>query len=121
VDAPGFDRIPNALEAAGELGVAATFGRFNAALRVRYAGPRPLNEDNSVRGPATTVVNLRAARTFGPVEVSAELLNLFNTARADADYFYGSRLPGEPQEGVEDVHSRTVEPRMLRVSAKVTL
>jgi hypothetical protein len=95
VDAPGFDRIPNALEAAGELGVAATFGRFNAALRVRYAGPRPLNEDNRVRGPATTVVNLRAARTFGPVEVSAELLNLFDTARADADYFYGSRLPGD--------------------------
>lgn len=121
VDAPGFDRIPNALESAGELGVAALFDQFTAALRVRYAGPRLLIEDNSVRSPATTVVNLRAARTFGSVEVSAELLNLFDTSRADADYFYSSRLPGEPLEGVEGVHSRTVEPRMIRVGAKVAL
>lgn len=121
VDAPGIDRIPNALEAAGELGVAALFDRLNAALRVRYAGPRPLIEDNSVRGPATTVVNLRAARTFGSVEVSAEVLNLFDTSRADADYFYGSRLPGEPLEGVEGIQSRTVEPRMIRIGARVAL
>ena len=121
VDAPGFDRIPNALESAGELGIAALLDQFTAALRVRYAGPRPLIEDNSVRSPATTVVNLRAARTFGSVEVSAELLNLFDTSRADADYFYSSRLPGEPLEGVEGVHSRTVEPRMIRVGAKVAL
>lgn len=121
VDAPGFDRMPNALESAGELGIAALFDRFTAALRVRHAGPRPLVEDNRARGPATTVVNMRAAYRLGPVEVSAELLNLFDTARADADYFYASRLPGEPIEGVEGVHSRTVEPRMVRVMTRVAL
>ena len=121
VDAPGADRIPNALEAAGELGVAVRFARFNGALRLRYAGPRPLIEDDSVRGPATTVVNLRAAHIMGSVEASAELLNLFDTARADADYFYASRLPGEPSDGVEGVHSRAVEPRMVRVGVKLIL
>lgn len=121
VDAPGADRIPNALEGAGELGLATIFGRFNAAVRVRYLGPHPLIEDNSVRSPATTVVNLRAARRFGPVEVTAELLNIFDTARADADYYYASRLPGEPVDGIEGIHSRTVEPRMLRVGAAITL
>lgn len=121
VGMPGFDHIPNALEAAGELGVAAKLGRFTAALRLRYAGPRPLVEDNEVRGPATTIVNLRTARTFGNAEVSAEVLNLFDTARADADYFYVSRLPGEPDEGVEGVHSRTVEPRMFRLGLRVAL
>ncbi|MBP2513804.1 TonB-dependent receptor [Sphingomonas sp. PvP018] len=119
VDAPGADRIPNALEAAGELGIAATFGSFDAALRVRYLGPRALTEDDRVRSPATTVVNLRTARRFGAIELNAELLNLFDTARADADYFYASRLPGEPAEGVEGVHSRTVEPRMLRIGATI--
>lgn len=121
VDAPGADRIPNALEGAGELGLATIFGRFNAALRVRYLGPHPLIEDNSVRSPATTVVNLRAARRFGPVEMTAELLNIFDTARADADYYYASRLPGEPVDGIEGIHSRTVEPRMLRIGATITL
>ncbi len=121
VDAPGGDRIPNALEGAGELGLATIFGRFNAAVRVRYLGPHPLIEDNSVRSPATTLVNLRAARRFGPVEVTAELLNIFDTARADADYYYASRLPGEPVDGIEGIHSRTVEPRMLRIGATITL
>jgi len=121
VDAPGGDRIPNALEGAGELGPATIFGRFNAAVRVRYLGPHPLIEDNSVRSPATTLVNLRAARRFGPVEVTAELLNIFDTARADADYYYASRLPGEPVDGIEGIHSRTVEPRMLRIGATITL
>ncbi len=121
VDAPGADRIPNALEGAGEFGLATILGRFDAALRVRYLGRRPLVEDNSVRSPATTVVNLRAARRFGHVEVTAELLNLFDTARADADYHYASRLPGEPIDGIEGVHSRTVEPRMLRIGATFSL
>ncbi len=121
VDAPGGDRIPNALEGAGELGLATIFGRFNAAVRVRYLGPHPLIEDNSVRSPATTVVNLRAARRFGPGEVTAEMLNIFDTARADADYYYASRLPGEPVDGIEGIHSRTVEPRMLRIGATITL
>ncbi len=121
VDAPGRDRIPNALEGAGELGLATIFGRFNAAVRVRYLGPHPLIEDNSVRSPATTVVNLRATRRFGPVEVTAEMLNIFDTARVDADYYYASRLPGEPVDGIEGIHSRTVEPRMLRIGATITL
>lgn len=121
VDVPGADRIPNALEGAGEFGLATIFGRFDAALRVRYLGRRPLVEDNSVRSPATTVVNLRAARRFGRLEATAEMLNLFDTARADADYYYASRLPSEPTGGIEGVHSRTVEPRMLRVGATWSL
>ncbi|HEX8420772.1 MAG TPA: TonB-dependent receptor [Sphingomonas sp.] len=121
VDAPGADHVPNALEGAGELGLATIFDRFNAAVRVRYLGPHPLIEDNSVRSPATTVVNLRAARRFGAVEVTVELLNIFDTARADADYYYASRLPGEPVDGIEGIHSRTVEPRMLRIGATITL
>jgi hypothetical protein len=121
VDAPGADRIPNALEGAGEFGLVTIFDRFDAALRVRYLGRRPLVEDNSVRSPATTVVNLRAARRFGRVEVTAEMLNIFDTARADADYYYASRLPGEPVDGIEGIHSRAVEPRMLRMGATLLL
>ena len=121
VDAPGADRVPNALESAGEFGMSAAFEKFNAAVRLRYLGPHPLIEDNSVGSPATTVVNLRLGRQFGPIDVDLELLNLFDTARADADYYYASRLAGEPLDGVEGIHSRTVEPRMIRIGATVRL
>lgn len=99
-DAPEFDRIPNSLESAASLGVTGTWEHFNAALRVRHLGAHPLIEDNRVRAPSTTVVNLRVATNFGCVEVAADLLNVSNTKRADADYFYASRLPGEPLEGL---------------------
>lgn len=120
-DAPGADRIPNALESAGSLGMTLSAGTWQGALRVRRIGPRPLTEDGSVRGPATTVANARIARTFGRAEISIDVLNLFDTARADADYFYASRLPGEPLDGVEGIHSRTVEPRQVRAAMRLRL
>lgn len=121
VDAPGADRIPNALESAGSLGVAVQADGWQGALRVRYIGPRPLTEDNSVRGPATTMVNVQLSKAFGPVAFEIKLLNLFDTRRADADYYYASRLPGEPLDGVEGIHSRAVEPRQLRVGLRVAV
>ena len=48
-DSPGADYIPNAPEAAGELGVAAIFDDYEASMRVRYHGAFPLTEDNSER------------------------------------------------------------------------
>jgi hypothetical protein len=115
------DRIPNSLEAAGSLGVTADAHGWLGALRLRYIGVRPLIEDDSVRGPAMTIVNLRLAKTIGHVEIAADFLNLFDTQRADADYFYASRLPGEPLDGVEGIHSRAAEPRQVRVGVKITL
>jgi hypothetical protein len=39
---------------------------------------------------------------------------------ADITYYYPSRLPGEPAEGVEDFHIHPVEPRQVRVGLRVT-
>jgi len=119
----GENYVPGALKSSGELGVSAIFPDFNAAARVRYLGPHPLIEDNSVQGEATTLVNLRAAwtpRKLGGFELYAELLNLFDSKRHDIDYFYVTRLPGEPAEGIEGANSRVVEPRQLRVGVKMT-
>jgi len=119
----GQNYIPGALEATGELGVSAIFPEWNAAVRVRYLGPHPLIEDNSERGTPTTLVNLRAAWTpthFHGIEVYADLLNVFNTHADDIDYWYATRLPGEPLGGVEGLNSRIVEPRQLRVGIKKT-
>jgi len=121
VNAPGADRIPNALEDAGSLGVTVTAAPWTAALRIRRIGPRPLIEDDSVRGAATMVVNARVGRSLGRVEASLDLLNVLDSRRADADYFYASRLPGEPLNGVEGVHARAVEPRQARIALRLEL
>ena len=114
----GENYVPGALESSGELGISAAFRQFNAAMRLRYLGPHPLIEDNSQRGEATLLANARVAWTpddFFGLEFSAEVLNLFDSTDDDIDYFYETRFPGEPAEGVLDRNSRIVEPRQLRV------
>lgn len=117
----GQNFVPGALENSGELGLSAAFPDWNAAMRVRYLGPHPLVEDNSVRGKSTTLVNARIAWTPQHIEllqgweIHAELLNVLDSKDDDIDYFYATRLPGEPLGGIEGVNSRIVEPRQLRV------
>ena len=46
--------------------------------------------------------------------------NLFDSKVADIDYFYTSRLPGEPAEGVDDVHTHPAIPRTARLSLQLS-
>lgn len=119
----GENYVPGALESSGEFGISAIFPNFNMAARVRYLGPHALIEDNSVRGEDTLLVNLRAAWTpqnFGGFELYGELLNALDSEADDIDYYYATRLPGEPLEGVEGRNSRIVEPRQFRIGLKKT-
>ena len=119
----GENYVPGALESSGELGVSAIFPEWNAAGRLRYLGPHALIEDNSVRADSTLLFNLRAAWTPQHAkgwEIYGELLNVFDSKGNDIDYVYATRFPGEPDAGVEDVNSRIVEPRQLRVGIRKT-
>ena len=51
----------------------------------------------------------------------ADVLNLFDSDDRDIEYFYASRLAGEPLEGVEDRHFHRFEPRQLRVTLRINL
>jgi len=119
----GQNYVPGALESSGELGVSALFPEWNAAVRFRYLGPHALVEDNSQRGAPTHLVNLRAAWTpsrFEGWEIYGEVLNALDSNEDDIDYWYETRFPGEPAEGVLDRNSRIVEPRQLRIGLKKT-
>ncbi|MEO7568038.1 MAG: TonB-dependent receptor, partial [Croceibacterium sp.] len=119
----GQDYVPGALESSGEFGTSAIFRDWNAALRVRYLGPHALLQDNSLRGEPTVLLNLRAAWTphqFSGWEVYGELLNALDSKRDDIDYFYVTRLQGEPLDGIEGRNSRIVEPRQFRLGVKKT-
>ncbi|MGI4881485.1 MAG: TonB-dependent receptor [Janthinobacterium lividum] len=117
---PGEDHIPNALESVISAGAVAKYGRASAAMRVRHFGPYPIIEDNSVRARPLTVVNARVGYDLGRVAFAADLLNAFNAHDYEIEYYYASRLPGEPLEGVDDRHVKPIEPRQVRLSATMT-
>jgi len=117
--------IPGSPE--GIISAGATIDDINGyfgSLRVRYFGPRPLIEDNSVRSNSSTVVNARAGYKFHGGFVDkwrfyVDFLNIFNAKVSDVDYYYTSRLPGEPSQGVNDVHTHPEAP--LEVRATLTM
>jgi hypothetical protein len=74
-------------------------------------------EDNSVRSEPTSLVNLQAGRQLSKsLRVTADLFNLFDARNSDVEYYFASRLLGEPLQGVDDIHFHPVVPRTLRVS-----
>jgi outer membrane receptor protein involved in Fe transport len=96
------------------------FHRAFGSLRLRYFGPRPLVEDNSVRSKATTLLNFEGGYQFmKSLRVNAQIYNLLDAEVSDIDYYFASRLPGEPIEGVNDIHVHPAVPRTLRVSMVV--
>jgi len=97
--------------------VEAPVGVF-AGVRLRYFGSQPLIEDDSVRQPASTIVNALVGYRWRRYEVSAEALNLFDSKADDIAYYYPSRLAGEPA-GVNDLHVHPAEPFQIRGSLTV--
>jgi len=90
---------------------------FLGSLRLRYFGPRPLYDDNSVRSDSSTLVNARVGYKFSNNwRLFLDVLNLFDAKVSDIDYFYVSRLPGEPPAGVADIHTHPEDPREYRLT-----
>ncbi|MES2100379.1 MAG: TonB-dependent receptor [Pseudomonadota bacterium] len=110
--------IPGSIQAVASLGATVTdLGPWFGQFQVRYFGPRALDENNQQRSKATTLAYLRAGYKVNEnVKLTVDVFNLFNRKGSDIDYYYASRLQGEPAEGVNDIHFHPVEPRSLRVS-----
>jgi outer membrane receptor protein involved in Fe transport len=119
-NSPQGDRIPGAIERTASLGIAFDdAGPYYGGLRLRYFGPRPLVEDNSVRSASSTLVNARAGWRIGRgVELVLDVLNLLDRQLDDIEYFYESRLRGEPAP-VADRHVHPAEPRTVRLALRV--
>lgn len=113
------DRIPNAFENAASAGASIILDDWSFSARLRHLGPYPLIEDNSVRDKGSTIVNLRAARKTGRLEIYGEALNIFQSRDKDIAYFYESYLPGVDAAPVEGRLSRVVEPRTFRLGLKL--
>ena len=90
-------------------------------VQYRYFGPRPLIEDNSVRSASTILTNARVGYKFSKKwNLHFDVFNLFNRKGNDIDYFYRSRLAGEPSGGVDGIHFHPVDKRSSRLSLRGT-
>jgi TonB dependent receptor/TonB-dependent Receptor Plug Domain len=117
-EAPEGNRIPGAVEGVASLALSLdNLGPWFGSFQFRYFGPRPLLEDNSVRSKASALINARLGYKISPkVLLELEVFNLSNRKVSSIDYYYTSRLPGEPAEGVTDTHFHPTESRNFRLA-----
>jgi len=96
---------------------------WEASLRLRYFGPRPLTSTGSVRSDSTLIVNLGTAHRINRTwKVTADVLNALDRRDHDIDYYYQSRnspAPGAPAP--DEIHFHAVEPIELRIGVEAKL
>ncbi len=96
-----------------------TYGAQNpgvhGSLRYRYFGAHKLDSFNQYKVGATSTMNFGLGYRWRHTGLELNILNLLDSKDHDIDYFYASRLNGEPEEGIEDVHYHPVEPRTVRL------
>lgn len=115
------NEIDGAPKHVASAGISADYQKWFGSLRVRYFGKRPLDSFGSIESDSTTVANLMAGlRLNKNLEVQLDILNLLDSDDHDIDYYYASRLPGEPAGGIEDLHYHVMEPRTVRAGIKFT-
>lgn len=115
----GGNRIPNAIEYMMTGGISAMItDEWSATLTARYLGPSPLIEDGSVKSKSALETNFLLRYRVGRFTFTGEVLNVLNRADDDIEYFYASRLPGEPAGGFEDRHIHPMEPRTWRLGMR---
>ena len=118
---PAGDYVPESAGTVASAGASITsWRRTFSSLRWRYFGPRPLIEDNSVRSEATSLFELEGGYQLSDrLRLTVSVFNLFNAAASDIDYFYVSRLRGEPVQGIADIETHPTLPRTARVALRV--
>jgi outer membrane receptor protein involved in Fe transport len=110
VEAGDDDHVPGAIESVVAFGatVKDEGGHF-VSLRGRYFGPRDLIEDGSVQSSSSFLVDAQAGWRFSEDwQLRLSVYNLFDREVSDIEYYYPSRLAGEPpgpdDGGYNDVH-----------------
>ena len=113
--------VPEAIESAVSAGVSIhRLGPWSAGLFMRYFGPRALVQDNSERSPASTLFNGQIACDLNRnVRLILDILNIFNAQVNDMEYYYATRLKGEPAAGINDFEIHPSEPLSVRLSLTV--
>jgi outer membrane receptor protein involved in Fe transport len=80
-----------------------------------------LIEDNSISSKGYQEWNMNIGYDFGAgLKTQLEIANVFNSKDNAAEYYYADRLPGEPPDGIPDMHIHPLEPRSFRFTVSKT-
>jgi hypothetical protein len=113
----GADRIPLAptVTATGGLTVRDA-GPMGGGLRFRHISARAADETASVTAHGSTLWELFGTWERSPLRVVVAVDNLLDATWNDAQFASTSRLPGEPAEGIRELHFTPGSPRAIQVS-----
>ena len=95
-------------------------GRVVDQTDLPFPGVSAQLQSDMTEDPIETVTDGDGTYRFSGVRVVIEGFNLLNARVSDIEYFFASRLPGEPAGGVEDIHLHAAIPRSLRMAARVS-
>ncbi|WP_457353318.1 TonB-dependent receptor [Sphingomonas sp. UYP23] len=118
--APYIADAPNFIYSAGIL--VDKLGGWSGSLIWRRLGTHHLSDGEAYpidQGYSEWNLNIGYALPHG-WQIGVGIFNLFNSRDEAADYYYTSRLPGEPSEGVADFQQHPLEPRSARFSLTKT-
>jgi outer membrane receptor protein involved in Fe transport len=108
------DAVPLAprLTARADLTARLPFG-LSASLEMRHLGDRYATEDRDAKTRGYTLFDFTARYRYRSLEAFVSVENLTDTDWREAQFFFNSRLPGEPDEGVADMHFTPGGPRAV--------
>ncbi|HYL70954.1 MAG TPA: TonB-dependent receptor plug domain-containing protein [Candidatus Dormibacteraeota bacterium] len=114
---PDGQFLPNSLSQVVSVGMALNRGTgLFGGVQLRYLGPAPITQDDTVRSHSSLLVSLDAGyHLTAALTATLSLYNLFNRQDDDIAYYYASRLRSESAP-VEDIHFHPAEPRTLRAN-----
>lgn len=105
--------IANAPKFIGSFGVLVNNqGPWFGGLQWRKLGAYPIRDgDNSPQDPGYSEINLDVGYKIGAhLKLQLSVYNVFDAKANSSAYYYTTRLPGEPAEGVEGVQVHPLEP-----------
>jgi hypothetical protein len=92
-------------------------GPWSAGVEFRDLGPHSLTNENAIRSAGYSEWNVNLGYKVTPaLKVRLDVFNVLDSKDDAADYFYTSRLAGEPAAGVDDIHIHPLEPRSARLT-----
>lgn len=115
--------IANAPSFIGSFGVLVDdLGPWFGGLQWRKLGAYPISDgDRDPKDPGYSEWNADIGYKLTPkFRVQLSVFNLFNTKANSAAYYYTSRLPGEPADGVAGPQTHPIEPISVLLKATAT-
>ena len=84
---------------------------LSTSLEMRYLGDRPADPDRTQTARGYTLFGWTGRYRYRSLEAFLSVENLTNVDWREAQFFFTSRLPGEPAGGVADIHYTPGTPR----------